>query len=52
MLEPLKPQPGPEDFQTAAVEPIVPVPLAFRDEDVFQDQIELDLDDPEQLNIE
>lgn len=51
MPEPLRPQPLPTDFQTAAVEVLVPVPLAFRDEDTFRDEVEV-LEDPEELNIE
>lgn len=51
MIEPLRPQPLPTDFQTAAPEPLEQVPLAFRDEDVFQSEVDVP-EDLEELNIE
>lgn len=38
-MEPLKPQPGPDDFQTAAPEVVVPVPLGFRENSVLRDDV-------------
>ena len=35
MAESIKPTPGTGDFQTAAPEQLVNIPLAFRDDDAF-----------------
>ena len=39
MVEPLKPEPGTGDFQTAMPEVLVPVPLAFRDNSAIRDDV-------------
>ena len=38
-MEPLKPLPGPDDFQTAIPEVVVQVPLGFRENSVLRDEV-------------
>lgn len=44
MREPLKPNPDLDDFQTAASEKAVEILLAFRDDDSFAEDIELNIE--------
>lgn len=44
MIEPLKPNSDSEDFQTASPEKAVEIPLAFRDDDYFVEDIELNIE--------
>ena len=47
MTEPLRPEIGTGDFQTAAQEQPVQIPLAFRDDDVFVIDLTIEEINPE-----